>query len=131
MLRALQQGPFDPLQTVELKFLSDSAPACIGLHQEGRGPARIFGRRFVPRVWAGPGNPEAPAWLCAQGSHYSLQGPGGEPASCDESVASPLIISISPSLIRRPSPGSRREWVCERGGALKQPGLAACDEAHT
>ncbi len=81
VLRALQQGPFDPLQTVELKFLSDSAPACIGLHQEGRGPARIFGRRFVPRVWAGPGNPEAPAWLCAQGSHYSLQGPGGEPAS--------------------------------------------------
>ncbi len=42
----------------------------------------------------------------------------------------PLIISISPSLNRRPSPGSRREWVCERGGALKQPGLAACDEAH-
>ncbi len=42
----------------------------------------------------------------------------------------PLIISISPSLNRRPSPGSLREWVCERGGALKQPGLAACDEAH-
>ncbi len=31
----------------------------------------------------------------------------------------PLIISISPSLNRRPSPGSRREWVCERGGVLK------------
>ncbi len=31
----------------------------------------------------------------------------------------PLIISISPSLNHRPSPGSRREWVCERGGALK------------
>ncbi len=31
----------------------------------------------------------------------------------------PLIISISPSLNRRPSPGSRQEWVCERGGALK------------
>ncbi len=29
----------------------------------------------------------------------------------------PLIISISPSLNRRPSPGSRREWVCERRGA--------------
>ncbi len=28
----------------------------------------------------------------------------------------PLIISISPSLNRRPSPGSRREWVCERRG---------------
>ncbi len=27
----------------------------------------------------------------------------------------PLIISITPSLNRRPSPGSRWEWVCERG----------------
>ncbi len=26
-------------------------------------------------------NPEAPDQLCAQGSHYSIQGPGGEPAS--------------------------------------------------
>ncbi len=47
----------------------------------------------------------------------------------DESAASPLII-ITPSFNHHPSPGSRREWVCERGGALKQPGLAACDEAH-
>ncbi len=66
-----------------------------------------------------------PVWAAAGWRGCRL---GGE---CDESVASPLIISISPSLIRRPSPGSRREWVCERGGALKQPGLAACDEAHT
>ncbi len=60
-----------------------STPACTGLHQEGWGPARIFGRRFVPRVWTGgfPDNPETPAWLCAQGFHYSLQRPGGEPAS--------------------------------------------------
>ncbi len=36
---------------------------------------------------------------------------------CDESAASPLIISISPSLNRHPSPGSRQEWVCERRGA--------------
>ncbi len=28
-----------------------------------------------------------------------------------------LIIIPTPSLIRHPSPGSRREWVCERGGA--------------
>ncbi len=53
VLRALQQGPFEPLQSVELKFLSMKTPACTGLHQEGRGPARIFGRRFVPRVRAG------------------------------------------------------------------------------
>ncbi len=47
----------------------------------------------------------------------------------DESAASPFII-ITLSFNHHPSPGSRREWVCERGGALKQPGLAACDEAH-
>ncbi len=41
----------------------------------------------------------------------------------------PLIISISPSLNRCPSPGSRREWVCERGGALKTSSFR-CDEAH-
>ncbi len=37
----------------------------------------------MPTVWTGgfPDNPEAPARLCAQGSHYSIQGPGGEPAS--------------------------------------------------
>ncbi len=45
-------------------------------------------------------------------------------------VGCPLIISITPSLNRRPSPGSRREWVCEKGGALKQPWLAACNGAH-
>ncbi len=32
----------------------------------------------------------------------------------------PLIIIVTPSLIRRPSPGSRREWVCERGGENSQ-----------
>ncbi len=37
----------------------------------------------MPTVWTGgfTDNPVAPARLCAQGSHYSIQGPGGEPAS--------------------------------------------------
>ncbi len=37
----------------------------------------------MPKVWTGgfPDNPEAPARLCAQGSHFSLRGPSGEPAS--------------------------------------------------
>ncbi len=37
----------------------------------------------MPTVWTGgfPDNPEAPAQLCAQGSHYSIQRPGSEPAS--------------------------------------------------
>ncbi len=46
VLRALQTAPFEPLQSVELKFLS--TPDCIGLDQEGGGPAGIFGRRIVP-----------------------------------------------------------------------------------
>ncbi len=50
------------------------------------------------------------------------------PTYCDELL--PLIIITTPSLIRRPSPGSRQEWVRERVGSLKQAGLAACDEAH-
>ncbi len=40
----------------------------------------------------------------------------------------PHIIIVTPSLDRRPSPGSRREGVCVRAGALKQPGLSVCDE---
>ncbi len=97
----------------------------------GSGGARgRVARRGIPA----PPTPTAGAWLrkvallCGRRPDDGDVAWGGE---CDESVASPLIISISPSLIRRPSPGSRREWVCERGGALKQPGLAACDEAHT
>ncbi len=39
--------------------------------------------RIVPRVRAGwrPRGTESPAWLYAQGSYHSLQGPGSEPAS--------------------------------------------------
>lgn len=40
---------------------------------------------------------------------------------CDESAASPLLIIVNPSGNCRPSPGSRREWACERGWPLKQP----------
>ncbi len=43
----------------------------------------------MPTVWTGgfPDNPEAPARLCAQGSHYSIQRPGGEPASAAPALA--------------------------------------------
>ncbi len=85
VLRALQQGPFDPCKQSSWSFSQNknSTPACTNLHQEGWGPACIFCRRFVPKVWTGgfPDNPEAPARLCAQGFHLSLRGPSGEPAS--------------------------------------------------
>ncbi len=43
--RALLTAPFEPLQSVELKFLS--TPDCVGLDQEGGGPAGNFGRRIM------------------------------------------------------------------------------------
>ncbi len=53
VLRALQTAPFEPLQSVELKFISmkmssTPTPVCVGLDQEGGGPAGIFSRRVVP-----------------------------------------------------------------------------------
>ncbi len=72
VLRALQQGQFEPCKQSSWSFSQNenSTPACTNLHQEGWGPACIFCRRFVPKVWTGgfPDNPEAPARLCAQGS---------------------------------------------------------------
>ncbi len=77
MLTALQQGLFEPLQTVEPKFQRKrKILLLLALASIKRvGTCTHFGRRFVPRVWTGgfPDNPEAPARLCAQGSHYSLQ----------------------------------------------------------
>ncbi len=55
--------------------------------------------RFVPKVWTGgfPDNPEAPARLCAQGSHFSLRGPSGEPASAAPEEADPALALLVPS----------------------------------
>ncbi len=68
---------------VEVSLYENPTPDCVGLDQEGGGPAGIFGRWIVLWVWAGwlQCNTETPARLCAQGSYHSLQGPGGEPAS--------------------------------------------------
>ncbi len=53
-----------------------------------------------------------PAWAAAGWRGCRLGG-GMWRVSC-----LPPNYQHSPSLNRRPSPGSRREWVCERGGAL-------------
>ncbi len=93
VLRALQQGPFEPLQTVELKFLSMKTLLLLALASIKRvGDLQAFSvddsclefgpadSQVILRPRPRPPAP-APARLCAQGSHYSLQGPGGEPAS--------------------------------------------------
>ncbi len=85
VLAGLQRGPFEPLDSVKLKFLSlkDSAPDRAHFHQTGRGPPGIFGKRRVPCVRAGLLSRclETPAWIHAQGSHHALPQSGGEPAS--------------------------------------------------
>ncbi len=52
VLRALITSPFEPLQSVELKFLSMKILLLTALASIKR-VGDIFGRRFVPRVWAG------------------------------------------------------------------------------
>ncbi len=85
VLSALRGAPFEPLQSVELKFLSLKTVLLSALATVKRvGDLQAFSvRRFVPRIRAGwlSRCPETPAWICAQSSHHALQGPGGELAS--------------------------------------------------
>ncbi len=87
---------------------------CPGFRRGARG-------RVVRRGIPAPPTPTAGAWLRKVALLCGRRPDDGDVAwgggGCDESAASPLIISIFPSLNRRPSPGSRREWVCERRGA--------------
>ncbi len=49
---------------------------------------------------------------------------------CDESAASPLIVSISRPLIAALHQAPDGSGCVREEGRCKQPGLAACDEAH-
>ncbi len=85
VLTALQQGPFEPLQTVELKFLSMKTLLLLALASIKRvGDLHAFSVDDSCLEF-GPADSQVilrpPARLCAQGFHHSLQGPGGEPAS--------------------------------------------------
>ncbi len=87
VLRALQIAPFEPLQSADLRILSMKTLLLVALASIKRvGDLQAFSTncwRIVPRVRAGwrPRGTESPAWLCAQGSYHSLQGPGSEPTS--------------------------------------------------
>ncbi|KAL0152755.1 hypothetical protein M9458_052478, partial [Cirrhinus mrigala] len=80
-------------------------------------------------------NPEAPAWLCAQGSHYFLQGSGGEPASAAPGGAkpSPIFALSCPSskMVRRPDTSLqdlRPALICygaqQKGNAISKQRMA-------
>ncbi len=85
VLAELQRGPFEPLDSVELKFLSLKTALLTALTsiKRGREPPGVFGKRRVPCVRAGLLSRclETPAWIRAQGSHHALPRSGGEPAS--------------------------------------------------
>ncbi len=85
VLAGLQRGPFEPLDSVELKFLSLKTALLTALTsiKRVRGPPGVFGKRRVPCVRAGLLSRclETPAWIRAQGSHHALPRSGGEPAS--------------------------------------------------
>ncbi len=85
VLAGLQRGPFEPLDSVELKFLSAKTAlltALTSIKKLGDLQA-FFGKRRVPCVRAGLLSRclETPAWIRAQSSHHALLRSSGEPAS--------------------------------------------------
>ncbi len=83
VLAGLQRGPFEPLDSVELKVMSVKTALLTHFHQMGRGPLGVFGKRGVPCVRARLLSRclETPAWIRAQGSHHAFPRSIGEPAS--------------------------------------------------
>ncbi|XDV37733.1 hypothetical protein PO909_007293 [Leuciscus waleckii] len=84
-LTALQSAPFEPLQSVELKFLSIKTAVLVALTSIRRvGDLQVISIDEACLEFS-PANSHVIlrilAWICAQGSHHSLSRPGGEPAS--------------------------------------------------
>ncbi len=105
VLSFLHQGLKHRLSTHSL--FENPTPDCIGLDQEGGGPAGIFGRWIVPWVWAGwlQCNTETLARLCAQGSYH------WDHICVFHGILTravfPLADHILPSLMMQPEPSQR------------------------
>ncbi len=84
VLAGLQRGPFEPLDSVELKFLSAKTALLTTLTSIKKvGDLQAFSVSEECLVF-GPAYsrcPETPAWIRAQGSHHAFPRSGGEPAS--------------------------------------------------
>ncbi len=85
VLAGLQRGPFEPLDSVELKFLSLKTALLTALTSIKRvGDLQAFSVSEECLVF-GPVYSHVvlrpPAWIRAQGSHHALLRSGGEPAS--------------------------------------------------
>ncbi len=85
VLAGLQRDPFEPLESVELKYLSIKTVLLIALTFIKR--VRDLQAFSVSEEFLvfGPAystlSRETPAWIHSQGSQHSLPRPGGEPAS--------------------------------------------------
>ncbi len=84
VLAGLQRGPFEPLDSVKLKFLSLKTALLTALTSIKRvGDLQAFSVSEECLVF-GPVYSHVvltPAWIRAQGSHHALPRSGGEPAS--------------------------------------------------
>ncbi len=84
ILAGLQRGPFELLDSVELKFLSAKTALLTMLTSIKKvGPPSIFGKQRWPCVRASILSHclETLAWIRAQASHHALLRSGGETAS--------------------------------------------------
>jgi len=74
------------------------SPDCTGFCEEGRGPAGILSLQIVPGIQTGQLShyPETLVWVCAQASHFFLQGPSGKLASNLETQPRPCCVLCAP-----------------------------------
>ncbi len=135
VLVGLQRGPFEPLDSVELKYLSAKTALLTALTSIKRvGDLQaFFSERRVPCVRAGLLSccSETPAWIRAQGSHHALPRSGGEPASTAFGGGSPSLgVAVSRKSIAHicgPHPELQKlwaapcllRWSAEREGCLQ------------
>ncbi len=132
-LAGLQRGPFEPLDSVELKFLSLKTAfltALTSIKRVGDLQA-VFGKRRVPCVRAGLLSRCLETWIRAQGSHHAIPRSGGEPASTalggGRSSLSVAVSRKSIAHIRDPHPEHQKlraalclpQRAAEREGCLQ------------
>ncbi len=116
VLAGLQRGPFEPLDSVELKFLSLKTALLTTLTSIKRvGDLQAFSVSVECLVF-GPVYSHVvltPAWIRAQGSHHALPRSGGEPASTALGGGrSSLSVAVSRKSIAHILRSSEQLFVC-------------------
>ncbi len=132
ILAGLQRGPFEPLDSVELKFLSLKTALLTTLTSIKRvGDLQAFSVSVECLVF-GPVYSHVvltPAWIRAQGSHHALPRSGGEPASTALGGGrSSLSVAVSRKSIAHILRSSEQLFVChgeqQKGKAVSKQRLA-------